>query len=70
MTFYGEKLISSTRLQINDAIKRLIEGNYHREAWIVAKVHKESEDQLISDIANSWATFLEEHGNLDGAALV
>ncbi|XP_037035514.1 protein rigor mortis [Bradysia coprophila] len=56
--------------EINDAIKRLIEGNYYREAWIVAKVHKESEDQQFFDIASAWATFLEEHGNLDGAALV
>lgn len=57
-------------LQINEAIKQLTNGHYYREAWIVAKVHKESEDQIFSDIAKSWAAFLEDHGNLDGAALV
>lgn len=57
-------------LQINDAIKQLTNANYYREAWIVAKVYKEAEDQIFTDIANSWATFLEDHGNLDGAALV
>ncbi|KAJ6642190.1 Protein rigor mortis, partial [Pseudolycoriella hygida] len=56
--------------EINDAIKQLLNAHFYREAWIVAKIHKESEDQIFSDIANSWAMFLEEHGNFDCAALV
>lgn len=56
--------------QVNEAIQHLSTANYYREAWIIAKLHKESEDQIFAEIAKSWVTFLEDHGNLDGAALV
>lgn len=37
---------------------------------MVAKIYKESEDQKFAEMAKSWATYLEDRGNLDGAALM
>lgn len=55
---------------VNDAIDSLLAGDYYREAWIVAKLHKEEEDVIFEKISTNWMEFLEKNGNLEGAALM
>lgn len=55
---------------MDEAIDGLLAGEYYREAWIVAKLHKEDEDMIFATISSKWITSLEQTGNLDGAALM
>lgn len=54
----------------NDAIDRLCETHLYREAWCIAKMTKEAEDPTFEKIASNWFKYLEETGNMEGAALM
>lgn len=56
--------------QINKAIEKLCDTNFHREAWCIAKVSKESEDKIFEIIVSKWIGYLEQLGNLEGASLM
>lgn len=56
--------------RVSDAIERLCQNSLHREAWCIAKMSKESEDPIFEKILTDWIQYLEETGNLEGAALM
>lgn len=61
-------------LAINDVtqtINILCEMHYYREAWVVAKLYREPEDEKIYEkVSTEWIHYLESQGNLEGAALM
>lgn len=56
--------------QTAEAIDKLCESHFYREAWCIAKMYKEPEDSVFEMIVNKWINYLEETGNLEGAALM
>lgn len=56
--------------QSNEAIAKLCEASYYREAWCIAKTYKEPEDNIFEKIVMDWLKHLEQTGNLEGAALM
>lgn len=48
----------------------LCKSHYYREAWIVAKMHRESGDKVFAPIVEQWIAQLVSKGFLDGAAFV
>lgn len=57
--------------QINDAIEKLCDEHFYREALCIAKLYKEAEDtKAFETITNKWIKHLEQTGNLEGAAFV
>lgn len=56
--------------QINEAIEKLCDTHFYREAWCIAKMHKEPEDKIFETITDKWIKHVEQIGNLEGAALM
>lgn len=56
--------------QVSEAIEKLCDAHFYREAWCIAKLHKESEDKIFEVISTKWIEDLELKGNLEGAALM
>lgn len=56
--------------QINEAIEKLCDTHFYREAWCIAKMHKEPEDKIFETITDKWTKHVEQIGNLEGAALM
>lgn len=56
--------------QTNEAIEKLYDAHFYREAWCIAKMFKESEDKIFETIVTKWIAHLEYLGNLEGAALM
>lgn len=56
--------------QINEAIEKLCDTHFYREAWCIAKMHKEPEDKIFETIVDKWVKHVEQMGNLEGAALM
>lgn len=76
---YAEQLISSNNhlealsyyLAINDVengIKTLINGNYYKEALIIAKIRLSNDDPWIKNILLKWAEFSVSNGSIEIAA--
>lgn len=56
---------------IDETIKVLCETHYYREAWIVAKLYREPEEEkTFQEISSKWIDHLEVQGHLEGAALM
>lgn len=56
--------------QTNEAIEKLCDAHFHREAWCIAKMYKEPEETIFETIADKWIKHIEQMGNLEGAALM
>lgn len=56
--------------QTNEAIEKLCDAHFYREAWCIAKMSKEPEDKIFETIATKWIKYLEQMGNLEAAALM
>lgn len=57
--------------QVTDAIEKLCDGHFYREAFCIAKMYKEAEDtNVFETIVTKWIKHLEQMGNLDGAAFM
>lgn len=56
--------------QSTEAIGKLCEANYYREAWCIAKTYKQPEDMIFDKIITDWLKYLEQKGDLEGAALM
>ncbi|XP_031640462.1 protein rigor mortis [Contarinia nasturtii] len=56
--------------QVNEAIEKLCDAHFYREAWCIAKMNKESEDKILDTITTKWIQHMEQLGNLEGAALI
>lgn len=57
-------------LQITEAIDYLRKNKYFREAWVICKLYKMSDDPILEQVSNEWAQYLEGVGNMEGAALM
>lgn len=56
--------------QANEAIDKLCDAHFYREALCIAKMYKEPEEDVFESIATKWVKHLEQMGNLEGAALM
>lgn len=57
--------------QVTEVIDKLCEAHFYREAYAVAKLHKEPEEVAVFDaISTKWFKQLEIVGGYEGAALV
>lgn len=57
--------------QVTEVIDKLCEAHFYREAYAIAKLHKEPEEKAIFDlIARKWIEHLENVGGYEGAALM
>lgn len=56
--------------QTNESIEKLCDAHYYREAFCIAKMYKEPEDEIFETIATRWIKNLEYIGNLEAAALM
>lgn len=56
--------------KIAEAIENLCQHKYYREAWVICKLRKTSDDPVREKVSTEWAQYLESNGNLEGAALV
>jgi hypothetical protein len=60
-------------LAVNDVdscVNHLCEGKFFREAWVIAKMRKESSDPIFDKIMGKWIGYYEYSGNFEaGAAL-
>lgn len=54
----------------NDAIEKLCDAHFYREALSIAKMYKEPEENIFDSIATKWVKHLEQMGNLESAALM
>ncbi|XP_055634618.1 protein rigor mortis [Toxorhynchites rutilus septentrionalis] len=56
--------------KIAEAIDYLCKNKYFREAWVICRMRKASDDPVLEQVANEWAQYLESVGNMEGAALI
>lgn len=55
---------------IKQAINALLEKQYFKEALIIAKIHCQPDDKIITEITDKWICYLESVGNLNAAAYI
>lgn len=57
--------------QINEAIEKLSEAHYYREALAIAKMYKQPEETYVFNrIVSKWIEYLDSTGNFEAAALM
>lgn len=66
----GNVIVSLKFSQIDDAIKILMDKNYFREAWVLAKMKKSQDDPIFSVISTKWISNLDICGDYESAAVV
>lgn len=54
--------------EVNSSIFTLCDGNFYREAWIIAKMRKLDGDTIFNEILSKWLNFLTQSGSFESIA--